>query len=284
MSTRVLRTVGTDTTPQCFGLYQGSVINTNDPLLQGRVQLLVPQALGLANSNWAKTLGQTSLLAPVVVGQPVFVMFIGGDRNQPTYIPQSWVTSSAITLPGTLTVTGATTLNSTLAVTGTSTFTGMSTFNGGATITGGLTADIINAPLSKFKTANLGRSSTSLTNDSDLVNFPIAANAVYMVNGALMTSGGASSFAYSFTVPSGATGTYAANQYSASGNFQDFVSNSWTANNTSGNLVNNSAVVFHGLLNNTGNAAGTFNLQWGSGGGGTATLEADSFIKVERAQ
>lgn len=111
MTARVLSTVGTDTTPQCFGLYQGSVVSTNDPLAQGRVQLLVPQVLGLANSNWAKAQGQTSTVAPVTVGQAVYVQFLGGDRNQPVYIPQTWGAGSGALSATTLSVSGLATFS-----------------------------------------------------------------------------------------------------------------------------------------------------------------------------
>lgn len=282
MSTRVLRTVGTDTTPQCFGLYQGSVVNTNDPLLQGRVQLFVPQVLGTANSNWAKTLGQTSLLAPVVVGQPVFVMFIGGDRNQPTYIPLNWLTSSAITLPGTLTVTGATTLSSTLAVTGTSTHTGMATFNGGATVTGGATVDIVNGTLKTFKSGNTSRSFSTTTpaNDPDLQNIPYVANGIYIVELCAFTAdNGNLQYTFNFTSSPPNAGRYQAIQNNLSSQFQG-IQSGWTANNTANTTE---PVLIKGLFNNTGGAAGLFSFQWcNNTSNSQATVQSASYLKLER--
>lgn len=111
---RVVAPVGTSPTKQIFGVYQGSVVSTGDPLNQGRVQVTVPQVLGSAVSNWASPLGQSSLVSPVTVNQYVYVMFIGGDINQPVYLPQKWsvaAPSPNLNLTGTLTVGGLSTFN-----------------------------------------------------------------------------------------------------------------------------------------------------------------------------
>lgn len=280
MSTRVLRTVGTDTTPQCFGLYQGSVVNTNDPLVQGRVQLLVPQVLGLASSNWAKTLGQTSTVAPVIIGQPVFVMFIGGDRNQPVYIPQTWGANANLSISGNLTVAGTSTLHATTATTLGAT--GAATFSGGETITGGSTIDILNGTLKTFKTGSTSRSFSTTTpaNDPDLQNIPYVANGIYKVElCAFTTDSGNLEYTFNFTSSPPNAGKYQAIQNNLSSQFQG-IQSGWTTNNT----ANTTEPIFIvGLFNNTGGAAGTFSFQWCNNSSGTqATVQSASYLTLER--
>lgn len=97
---RTLSVIGTPPTSQFFGVYYGSVVNTNDPLDQNRIQVLIPQVLGTAHSNWAVPLGDTTLSGSVVAGQAVFVFFIGGDRNLPAYTPATWPASqTTVTTP-----------------------------------------------------------------------------------------------------------------------------------------------------------------------------------------
>jgi hypothetical protein len=50
----------------------------------------VPQVLGLATTNQAPPLGIPYEGEPPAVGDPVYIMFIGGDRNRPVYIPPVW--------------------------------------------------------------------------------------------------------------------------------------------------------------------------------------------------
>jgi hypothetical protein len=82
VSVKVASSVGTSATSLVLGIYHGSVNNINDPLNLGRVILTVPQVLGTALSNWANPIGA---IPPVVVGQAVYVQFLGGDRNRPVY-------------------------------------------------------------------------------------------------------------------------------------------------------------------------------------------------------
>ena len=87
---RVLNSVGVSETEKFLGVYGASVINNNDPLKQNRVQLQIPQILGLATSNWAKPMGLPSNGTPPSPGTYVLAMFIGGDRNYPTYTATQW--------------------------------------------------------------------------------------------------------------------------------------------------------------------------------------------------
>src|SRR5580704_362761 len=74
---------GTEPEPQFLGIYNGIVVNTNDPTGAGRVQLQIPQILGNAISNWAVSM--QAGLAPPAVGTQVFVQFLGGVINNPYY-------------------------------------------------------------------------------------------------------------------------------------------------------------------------------------------------------
>jgi hypothetical protein len=259
---RVVSSAGTSPTLQCFGLYQGSVANTNDPLLQGRVQLFVPQALGSAVSNWAKTLGDSPISGAVSVGQYVFVLFIGGDRNQPVYIPQNWVSATNFTLAGALTV------------------------NGGLTVTGGATIDILNSGLTVYKAGSGGTTRTNVTvsSDPDLSGMTIAKHGIYRVEVVLNVSGTSTgNIQYQFTVPSGAAGQYVAEQFNLAGTYQ-FITSGWTANNTASTTAPGATgLIFKGILDNSGNNAGTFSFQWGQNtNNGSTTVGQYSYMKLER--
>jgi hypothetical protein len=73
----------TPSDPQWFGLYNGIVVNANDPTNAGRVQLQIPQVLGNAISNWAQS--QQTGTAPPAIGTQVWVQFLGGNVNSPYY-------------------------------------------------------------------------------------------------------------------------------------------------------------------------------------------------------
>jgi hypothetical protein len=82
---RVLSTVGTPQKKMFHGIYEASVVNNNDPLGSGRVQLYVPQVLGLAVSNWAVPLGFSTQDNVPAVNTIVHAYFTGGDVNHPVY-------------------------------------------------------------------------------------------------------------------------------------------------------------------------------------------------------
>jgi len=50
----------------------------------------VPQVLGLATTNQATPMGIPYEGEPPAVGDPVYIIFIGGDRNRPIYVPPVW--------------------------------------------------------------------------------------------------------------------------------------------------------------------------------------------------
>jgi hypothetical protein len=84
-SSRVLSTVGTPQKKMFHGIYEASVVNNNDPLGLGRVQMYVPQVLGLAVSNWAVPLGFSTQDNAPAVNTIVHAYFTGGDVNHPVY-------------------------------------------------------------------------------------------------------------------------------------------------------------------------------------------------------
>ncbi len=101
---RILGTVGVDSKQMFHGIYLASVVNTNDPLGQGRVTLKVPQVLGVATSNWADPLGfDPSVIPPP--GTIVHAYFTGGDINMPVYakIDLTAINSSIATLQSEIT-------------------------------------------------------------------------------------------------------------------------------------------------------------------------------------
>lgn len=79
---------------QWFGVYQGVVVKTSDPLGQLRVILTVPQVLGTAYSQWAVPLS-SSEGSPPAAGALVAVMFLGGDVNHPAYFYPVVITTGA---------------------------------------------------------------------------------------------------------------------------------------------------------------------------------------------
>jgi len=75
-------TTGDPQDKRFFGIYRGVVADTNDPLDQNRVRMLVPQILGEAVTGWAYPILQTA----IEVNEPVWVLFEGGDPNFPLWM------------------------------------------------------------------------------------------------------------------------------------------------------------------------------------------------------
>lgn len=81
---RALHSTGTEAKKTYDGIYIASVVNNNDPALQNRVTLKIPQILGEATSNWATPVSST-VTAPPAVRSIVYAQFNGGDVNHPVY-------------------------------------------------------------------------------------------------------------------------------------------------------------------------------------------------------
>jgi uncharacterized protein involved in type VI secretion and phage assembly len=80
-----------DLTPKKFyGKYRGTVLNTADPLLIGRIQAMVPDVLGPVPSSWAMPCfpvggKQYGVFALPQIGAGVWVEFEQGDPNFPIW-------------------------------------------------------------------------------------------------------------------------------------------------------------------------------------------------------
>lgn len=79
-----LPTAGEGTVPLWSGTYAATVVNNDDPLGVGRIQMNIPQVLGNSVSAWAVPLG-TYFSIPDN-GTTVSCTFIGGDPAQPAWI------------------------------------------------------------------------------------------------------------------------------------------------------------------------------------------------------
>lgn len=65
-----------------YGVYRGTVSNTNDPLGKYRAKLVVPQVFGNEVTGWA---WNATPYIEVSTGQGVFVLFEGGDPAYPIF-------------------------------------------------------------------------------------------------------------------------------------------------------------------------------------------------------
>lgn len=68
-----------------YGIYRGAVMNTADPLMNGRLQVTVP-AIGAAATSWALPCRDFGITATPPIGTAVWVMFEGGDVSSPVWI------------------------------------------------------------------------------------------------------------------------------------------------------------------------------------------------------
>ncbi len=68
-----------------FGVYRGSVVATNDPNGQGRIQVMVPGVHG-QTSGWAMPCGDYGGIKTPNLGAIAWVMFEGGDPAYPVWI------------------------------------------------------------------------------------------------------------------------------------------------------------------------------------------------------
>jgi hypothetical protein len=67
-----------------YGIYRGTVMNTADPLMKGRLQINVTsQASG---AGWAEPCRDWQSTATPPIGTQVWVMFEGGDPTRPVWM------------------------------------------------------------------------------------------------------------------------------------------------------------------------------------------------------
>lgn len=81
-----------------YGKYRGTVINNVDPKMEGRLQVQVPDVLGLTPSSWAvpcvplagPTGTQMGAYLVPPIGAGVWIEFEQGDPNYPIWVGCRW--------------------------------------------------------------------------------------------------------------------------------------------------------------------------------------------------
>jgi hypothetical protein len=70
-----------------FGIYKGVVTQVDDPENLGRIKAQIPQVLGQSESDWAWP-AQPNIagITPLDPGDPVWVIFEGGDPHYPVWL------------------------------------------------------------------------------------------------------------------------------------------------------------------------------------------------------
>jgi hypothetical protein len=91
-----------DGTQKFYGLYRGSVFLNADPKKMGRIQVLVPDVLGLTPSTWAMPCvpfagKQSGVFVVPAINSGVWVQFENGDPDQPVWTGGWW--GSTVELP-----------------------------------------------------------------------------------------------------------------------------------------------------------------------------------------
>ena len=81
--------------PEYYGKYRGTVINNIDPLQKGRLQVQVPDVMGVGLSSWAMpcvplTGPQMGTYFVPIIGAGVWVEFEGGDPDYPIWTGGFW--------------------------------------------------------------------------------------------------------------------------------------------------------------------------------------------------
>jgi hypothetical protein len=75
-----------DSVQRYYGVYRGVVKDNKDPQQQRRLRLSVPQITGNETTDWAWPVEPSSIHTDVpVIGQGVWVSFIGGDPEYPIW-------------------------------------------------------------------------------------------------------------------------------------------------------------------------------------------------------
>jgi hypothetical protein len=75
-----------DPVTRYYGVYRGVVKDTNDPQKQRRLKISITQTTGNEVTDWAWPMEPSSISTDVpVIGQGVWVTFIGGDPDYPIW-------------------------------------------------------------------------------------------------------------------------------------------------------------------------------------------------------
>ncbi|MDR6951254.1 uncharacterized protein involved in type VI secretion and phage assembly [Ancylobacter sp. 3268] len=78
-----------------LGKYRGTCINNVDPMMMGRIQLIVPDVSNVMLSSWAMPCVpvagmQMGMFTVPVIGSGVWVEFEKGDANHPIWVGGYW--------------------------------------------------------------------------------------------------------------------------------------------------------------------------------------------------
>ena len=88
--------------PRYYGKYRATVLNTTDPLLQGRIQVQLSDRYGLFPSTWAlpavpfAAKGSAGVIALPQTGSAVWVEFEAGDTNYPIWTGAFWPDTAGV--------------------------------------------------------------------------------------------------------------------------------------------------------------------------------------------
>jgi uncharacterized protein involved in type VI secretion and phage assembly len=87
--------------PEYFGKYRGTVVNNVDPMQIGRLQVMVPDVMGVALSSWAMPcvplagIQMGTFFVPLI-GAGVWVEFEGGDPDYPIWSGGFWGSAAEV--------------------------------------------------------------------------------------------------------------------------------------------------------------------------------------------
>lgn len=88
--------------PKFFGKYRATVLNTVDPLLQGRIQVQLSDRYGMFPSTWAlpavpfAAKGGGGVIALPQVSSAVWIEFEAGDPDSPIWTGAFWPDTAGI--------------------------------------------------------------------------------------------------------------------------------------------------------------------------------------------
>ncbi|CAD5108252.1 phage baseplate assembly protein V [Zestomonas carbonaria] len=84
-----------------YGKYRGVVLNNIDPMQMGRVQVQVPDVLGIGMSSWAMPCvpfagKQSGVFVVPRIGDGVWVEFEQGDQDYPIWVGGFWGSAAEV--------------------------------------------------------------------------------------------------------------------------------------------------------------------------------------------
>lgn len=90
-----------DSEQKFYGKYRGMVLNNIDPMMQGRLQVQVPDVAGLIPTSWAMPCVpiagiQNGMVAIPIIGSGVWVEFEQGDPDYPIWVGCFWGSAAEI--------------------------------------------------------------------------------------------------------------------------------------------------------------------------------------------